>query len=279
MLNFILKGADLTIQSAFVVSLLIAIVVLAGYLEWSITRGRLMKRKSVKMAVAKSRDDAYNASVTTRAIARNMKAAGYDVSRAEIMLARAEQELGEGNFSEARRISDESRSMLLEMKNSGMTKIVQRAAVPATEHPVRRERLPKNMAEASFTIKDAENELNAQLSSGNSVDEAVERLAAAKELFRQRRYEEALSAAFKVKQMLNRGSENIHTSAPDKRKEETANAERGRVCPSCGSAAREQDHFCRKCGKEFSRQCSSCGETLMEGDLFCGRCGIRAETH
>ncbi|MCL5437235.1 MAG: hypothetical protein M1417_00855, partial [Candidatus Thermoplasmatota archaeon] len=69
---FLTQAALLTVntETSFLVALLIAAVVLVGYLEYSVAKGRLMKRKSARMAISLARDKAYNSTVTSRAISR-----------------------------------------------------------------------------------------------------------------------------------------------------------------------------------------------------------------
>ena len=57
---------DLTIQTAFILAVLIAALILAGYLEWSYARGRLMRKRSARLAAGVAREEAFNASVTTK---------------------------------------------------------------------------------------------------------------------------------------------------------------------------------------------------------------------
>ena len=48
-------------------------------------------------------------------------------------------------------------------------------------------------------------------------------------------------------------------------------------CSQCGTDARPDDRFCRRCGVLLEREslCSACGNPCHPGDRFCGSCGTR----
>jgi class 3 adenylate cyclase/tetratricopeptide (TPR) repeat protein len=45
------------------------------------------------------------------------------------------------------------------------------------------------------------------------------------------------------------------------------------LCPSCGTANREERKFCAECGTPFALPCPACGASNAPGEKFCGECG------
>ena len=290
----------LSLETAFFVSLLIAILILAGYIEWSFARGRLMKKRQTKMTAAVARDDAYNASVTSKAILRNLRAQGYDVSAAEPFVRQSDAELEMGNFTNARLLAEDAKKTLFNIKAKGIrplespagrqqgTRQANSPAVKSDDFPVQpangkasvEKKLPKNYAEASFTMRSVEIELG---KAGDVPAAAKARaiLAEADNAFNAEDYDGALRLAVRASKTMAAGSVegSIQAIPPQDRTEHAASASTAdqhiSICGSCGAELLEGDSFCRKCGAKIGAACPSCGNLMEEGDTFCGKCGSR----
>lgn len=288
---------ELTIQTAFIVAVLIAVLVLAGYLEWSYTRGRLMRKKRARLAAGVAREEAYNASVTSKAIMRNLRAQGYDVSRAEPLVRKTDEELEMGNFTNAKLLAEDAKNTLFEIKSASLRQPRQAAVEAArakkeqppelavtpaaAEHHAAEKKLPRNYAEASFTIKSVTVEVEKASGEGKNTEAPARLLADARESFEAERYDDALRLAVKASRAMAgeaSGEANIQAippQAPAKAAESGKAADH--VCEECGAPLKAGDSFCRKCGGRIRLQCPACGEQLSKGDTFCGRCGSRIE--
>lgn len=276
----------LSIETAFIVAILIAVLIFAGYLEWSFARGKMMRRRKTKLAAGAARDDAFNASVTSKAILRNLRSQGYDVSRAEPLLRQSDAELEMGNFTHAKLLADDARQALFEIKSrsaessapaaqpKAQAEKAEKAAVKTAPQQAQtlqtQKKLPRNFAEASFTIRSVEMEIAKE--EGDENESASLLLAEARKLFEGADYDGALRMAVKASRSLAAGegdASGIQSIPPPDAEQE------GDVCASCGAPLLDGDSFCRKCGSRAGMKCPSCGEPLTEGDTFCGKCGTR----
>lgn|GEM_PF-6422427 len=259
-------------EDAFLTALLIAIVLLAGYLEWSYARGRLMKRRTRKMALELDRDEAFNATVTSMAIVRNMKLQGFDVSAAEQLMRQAEMELDAGKYREAKEHSLETRELLMKIRDGGdggdMDPKEPREEMnnPQTDEE-NRPKLPRNYAEASFTIRSLEEDMRHL----NGSEQAIEALNAAKKEFENGSYDAALKYAVKARKLMGEEEKGSLQVIPSK--EARVNIETVMACPECGAQLREGDRYCRKCGTSIQISCPECGAEVASDDLYCGKCG------
>ncbi|MEM3852319.1 MAG: zinc ribbon domain-containing protein [Methanomassiliicoccales archaeon] len=295
-----------TDETAFITSVLIAVVLLAGYLEWSFARGRMMRGRARHAAATLERDEAYNAAITSRAIVRSMRSQGYDVSAAEVLMQQAEMEVENGSYRLAKEHSLEVRDMLMRIK--GGTSSAPAAAdsqPPFSSEEVQEEsegtpmpqnsapnvgekkQLPRNYIEAGFTIRLADEEM----AGSAAVPEASAELERAKQNYASGNYDAALKHALKARKfMVSNNSQAsgievippIHPKVGDEvdasmapSQEEVA-PHNEMACPVCGKWLREGDSFCRKCGSPVKRTCAQCGSELSADDAFCGKCGAKA---
>lgn len=283
----------LNVETAFLVAVLIAVLILAGYLEWSYARGRLMRRRKTRMEASTFKDDAYNSSVTSKAIMRNLKSRGYDVRRAEQMIMQSDAELEMGNFASAKLLADDAKKALFETRSKGLQteqkpvlvktvkqkpRVVQRereeTGQPEEKEPTKTQaKLPRNYAEASFTMKSVEIELSRLKVNGQGNSGAEQLLQDARMAFDSSDYDTALRTAVRASRSLSGKGETasgIQSIPP----QEKATGQEG-VCGTCGSELVEGDSFCRKCGSKIAHACPSCGQELQKGDTFCGKCGSK----
>ncbi len=271
-------------ETAFFVSVLIAVVVLAGYLEWSYARGRIMRRRQTRLTASAAKDQAFNASVTSKAIMRNLRAQGYDVTGAESLVRQSDAELELGHFTNAKLLAEDARKTLFDIKSKGIQRqtapsapaeprMQQKAAADAPGSPQPRQ-LPRNYAEASFTIRSVEKDLQA---GGAGADEAGRLLGDARNAFSAGDYDAALRHAVRASRVLAAGAGGRPgiQSIPAETAETEVLPDAVRKCASCGAALLDGDSFCRKCGSRVAAACRSCGGELKDGDEYCGRCGSR----
>lgn len=283
----------LNVQTAFLVAVLIAVLILAGYLEWSYARGRLMRRRKTKLEASAFKDEAFNASVTSKAIMRNLKSQGYDVRKAEQMIMQSDTELELGNYANAKLLSDDAKNVLFDVRARSLQQeqrpvvkktVKQRPALQKEAEVAHQEteplqqnqhaKLPRNYAEASFTMRSVELELSKMQEEGRVDSEAKSILAEAHKSFDDSDYDTALRLAVKASRSLSGGNDtspSIQSIPPQE-----SVAEKAKLCSSCGAELVEGDSFCRKCGGKISLACSSCGQELEQGDTFCGKCGNKA---
>lgn len=282
----------LNIETSFLVALVIAVVVFIGYLEWSSAKGRLMRKRQVKMAATLVKDDAYNATVTAKAISRNLKTQGYNVSGAENLVRQAETAIELGNFKAARNYADDAKNALYSLKQKGLPsatpaqpgapagdsaftgKPAETGTASSLNDRQQRKELPRNSAEASFAISTLKEDARNAQARGTDTSVVVELLAQAEEEFRQGNYDAALNTALRAKKEGTlESSEQGGLGTVEYRKPAGISPQKTDVCPSCGAGMKEKDSFCRKCGTAFSFVCPECGGTLEAGDVFCGKCG------
>ncbi len=283
-------------ETSFLVALVIAVVIFIGYLEWSSAKGRLMKKREVRMAATIAKDDAYNATVTTKAVARNLKAQGYDVSGAERLIGQAEAAIEMGNFKAAGGYAGDAKAALYAVKQRGVAVTVStrtetsppetkstpgaaagRSAVPGGRQ---KEELPRNYAQASFAISTLREAARNAQAEGADASATVELLAQAEEAFRQGNYDSALNTALKARKEGIAESGGIQgglgTVKDGGRKASGApvpTPASAEARPDCAAPLKEGDSFCRKCGTAFNFICPNCGCKLESGDVFCGKCG------
>ena len=284
----------LSVETAFLVAVLIAVLILAGYLEWSYARGRLMRRRKTKLEASSFKDEAFNASVTSKAIMRNLKSQGYDVRKAEQLILQSDAELEMGSFASAKLLADDAKKALFEARSRGLQneqrpvpmktvkqkpmavlKEQQESDLPGeSEQPKTQTKLPRNYAEASFTMRSVEMELTKTREDGHTSSEAEKLLGEAHKAFDDSDYDAALRIAVRASRSLSgkgETSSGIQSIPPQERVPESEVA-----CKSCGAELVEGDSFCRKCGSKIARACPSCGQELKKEDTFCGKCGIKA---
>lgn len=78
---------------------------------------------------------------------------------------------------------------------------------------------------------------------------------------------------YMAKDLIDRVSTPVERTATPAHEE---TAQRGLVCPKCGTAAGANDRYCRKDGtrlKPPTVHCGGCGAEAPEGDLYCAACG------
>lgn len=282
----------LNVQTAFLVAVLIAVLILAGYLEWSYARGRLMRRRKTKLEASSFKDEAFNSSVTSKAIMRNLKSQGFDVRKAEQLIMQSDAELEMGSYASAKLLADDAKKALFEARSRGLQneqkpvmvktvkqRVVQREQEEAgqqdeSEQPKQQTKLPRNYAEASFTMKSVELGLTKVREAGQTNQEAEKLLADAHRAYDDSDYDAALRIAVKASRSLS-GNGEAASSIQSIPPQEKVPEEEG-VCKNCGAVLVEGDSFCRKCGSRIAHACPSCGEELQKGDTFCGKCGSKA---
>ena len=160
---------------------------------------------------------------------------------------------------------------------------IRQAPPPAeAQPPVTQKKLPRNYAEASFTIRSVETEVEKASGESKNTEIPAKILAEAKENFEDERYDEALRLAVRASRSLagdGGGETNIQAIPPQspEKSVETPKAA-NHVCGECGAPLKAGDSFCRKCGGRITLQCPSCGEQLSKGDTFCGKCGGKIES-
>jgi ribosomal protein L40E len=272
-----------------VLGIVLAIVV---FLELRFFRSKRKTRVDNKIL----QDDAYNALMTTKAVAEALKSRGKASKEANLLIIEAEAALQRGNHLYALESINKAKDLLKNAKeiNDPVATIVSKVGTKSVaeetcEVPFQEARkLPKNYLESKFLICSVRDILE-QAGANKQNPVAEDNLRQADEMFRKEDYTEALKLALRAKRALDGGADSIGPIEPKptmtdsgvERLPPQPKSLRGpsKNCVRCGASLTDEDVYCRKCGLKVDRspKCSACGEKLAEEDIFCRKCGNQAK--
>jgi ribosomal protein L40E len=278
-----LSDVDLIILA--VLGVILAIVI---FLELRYFRSKRKTRVENKILL----DDAYNAIMTTKAVAEALKSRRKVSKEANLLIIEAEAAFQRGNHLYALESINKAKDLLKNAKEEATdpvasiaNKVAGKGVEEKCEVPFQEARkLPKNYLESKFMICSVRDILE-QSGAKQKNAAAEENLRQAEESFQKEEYTEALKLALRAKRALDGGSDSI---GPIESKPIATNPQTERLppqpkslrepsknCVRCGASLTDDDVYCRKCGLKVDRspKCSVCGEKLADEDIFCRKCG------
>jgi len=143
---------------------------------------------------------------------------------------------------------------------------------------------PPNYLESKFMLQKAETVLTEEEKKGNDVSRQRELLIQGRTAFENKDYTAALSYAIRVMREFDpsmftpvetkdegeKPEEKAQDVTPEKMKPPVTPEEK--KCDSCGSICDPEDSFCYNCGSPLLRKCV-CGRPIRNQDRFCRGCG------
>ncbi len=261
--------------------LIVAVLIVAAvaYLQLRYIRSK----KEVKLEGVMDADDAYNAVVTTRAVATSLRAAGRDTTDADVLIYQAENAYERREFANSIDLASRAKTALRNCKEKDLLSCPapppgadkggdESKEVPA--HAVTK--LPANYLESKFVIDTVRSGLPE--ATPEVREEAQRSLDLAQASFDSENYVEALKQAMKAKRALG-GGEKAEKARPVAVIKETPKppvAARSGSCRSCGVDLGPADEFCHACGAgQGTRACPSCSQEASSDDVFCRKCGTK----
>ncbi len=269
---------------------IVIIVIIIIYFELRFLR----RKRMAKVDTAGIADEAYNAVITTKAIASAMERSGIRSLEARELIRRAEAARASGDSRAALEHLASAKEILMQEKKrhqeiGDLVKLPKTVTAPAVPEETTKEKLqkelPKNYLQAKFMLGFAQKAIDERVSEGGEVSEATRLLAIAQKEFDGKDYDASLKHGVQAR----RGAEELIIEIKDTRSVTPRTVTTpGTVvtpeveisvstlrCRSCGADLKIDDTFCRKCGvKAELAVCPSCGTKPMAGDAFCRKCGV-----
>ena len=303
---------DTALRVIILVGLLIGLSLLI-YFELRYMR----KRRKPKVDLQLMKDEAYNAIVTAKAVAKVLSEKKKDTSKADQLIFQAENAYSRGEYTSSKQLAldakrelersnvrEEEQENYLDRILPNKPEVDQGGDEMENKTLFEEEKkLPENYLQSKFMIKNVERELERAVSEGKNTGNAIELLEGANSRFDAGEYTEALKLACRADRCLNNSdTQFIVGMKPAKEDESTVSASndediRGEfieesiierevleatklaVCNECGTLVEEEDVFCGKCGSriERERKCPDCGVTASWDDRFCRKCGTQLD--
>ncbi len=259
---------------------LVLIMIVVIYIEWRfLRRKRWARQKEVTV-----KDEAYNAILTTKAIASSLSRSGVRSLEAGRLIRKAEEAKAKGDSKAVMQHTDAAKEILMkeklrQKKIGDIAKLPAKGeSVPATPVDNTMEKFeketPKNFMQAKFVIDDAERTIEKGKGEGRNMNEAVRLQAMSQKFFNAKDYDSALKFGLMAKKSAE--GEAATASTPSAPVPVPVPPVTGtKTCASCGTTLKQDDIFCRKCGVKIApKTCPSCGTQSKEGDTFCRKCGV-----
>ncbi len=257
---------------------LVLIMIAVIYIEWRfLRRKRWSRQKDVTV-----KDEAYNAILTTKAIASSLSRSGVRSLEASRLIRKAEEAKAKGDNKAVMQHTDAAKEILMKEKLR-QQKIGDIAKLPEVSKPSPaipvdttmekfEKETPKNFLQAKFVIDGAGKAIETGKGKGRNVDEAVRLQAMSQKFFDAKDYDSALKFGLMAKKSAEGEAVVISTPvAPAPAPPATGT----KTCSSCGATLKQDDTFCRKCGVKIApRTCPSCATQSREDDTFCRKCGV-----
>ncbi len=237
-------------------------------------------------------DQAHNALITTKAIVATVGRGGIRNDDVDRLMREAQMAYDRRNYRVAVELTAQAKTRLMSLKSAQAAKgdLAKLESSPSSggDEPTTKELLqkefPANMAPSRFAISVAESEIATGRDEGRDVSGAETLLAAAQSRFEAQDYSGALSVARQAEKTARGENAGVSVASPPPASPKASTpaapaATMGKSnCPSCGTALRAGDTFCRKCGaKVVLAACPNCGAELLGDDIFCRKCGTRIE--
>ncbi|UCD91849.1 MAG: zinc ribbon domain-containing protein [Methanobacteriota archaeon] len=256
-------------------------------------RSKRLKRrlKEGKHYVAKPtkgelRDDAHNALITGRAIARTLVRSGTPMGSIWDQLEEAEKAFERDEYKTTIDVVEKAKesmkyARLTHQKKGDVMKLESTAPSPppSEDEMLTKEfiqkKLPDNFMQAKFSLGVAQKQIEESKSAGVDVSAASSVLQDAEKAFENKDYTTALREAIRSKNMVGAGEAGPTTIAPEEEVIEITEEQYKNKCEGCGEFLSPEDSFCRKCGAKVPKatECDDCGKTAEMEDKFCRECG------
>jgi RNA polymerase subunit RPABC4/transcription elongation factor Spt4 len=265
----------------------IFIVVIIGELLW--LRSRRLKRRmgaggSVKKSKDTLRDDAHNALITGRAIARTLERGGTPMIAVWSQLDEAKLAFDRGNYRVCIEIVDRTKetmksSRLAVEKKGDLAKLESSTPPSGEDEMLTKEyiakELPENFMQAKFSINLARDRIEDCRKRAIDTEAAALVLQDAERSFDGKDYSTALKLAVRCKNLLGSEEGGLETIPPEEEVIEITEEQLKNRCTGCGEFLAEGDSFCRKCGSKIPKaaECEKCGKVAGIDDKFCRGCG------
>jgi len=275
---------------AIAATTIVIFVIVAIYFELKFLR----RKRMAKADVVSTDDEAYNAIITTKAIASSMERSGIRSLHASELIRRAEMARASGDNRGALDHLANAKEILMQEKKrhqeiGDLARLPKTATAPAVPEETTKEKLqkelPKNYMQAKFMLTFAQKAIDERIAEGGEVSEATSLLAIAQKEFDGKDYDSSLKHGVQAR----KAAEELIIEIKDTRAgtQEAVTAP-GMVmppgveisvsalrCRSCGAELSIDDMFCRKCGVKVEMPvCPSCGTKPAAGDAFCRKCGV-----
>lgn len=243
------------------------------------------KRYVAKPSKGELKDDAHNALITGRAIARTLVRGGTPMGGIWDMLEEAEKAFDKGEYKTSIEVVDRAKeamkhAKLAHEKKGDVVKLESTPSTPPGEDEMLtkeyiQKKLPENFMQAKFSIGVAQEQIEEGKKAGMDVTAASSVLQDAERAFENKDYTTALREAIRCKNMLCTGETSLTTIAPEEEVIEITEEQLKNRCGGCGEFLDQEDSFCRKCGAKIPKasECDECGKTADMDDKFCRECG------
>jgi hypothetical protein len=290
-----LGGKDLTLDTTSILIIgLFVLLIAVLYFEFKYMRPK--RRDDIEAVLTK--DQAYNALVSAKAVSKSLKDMGKDTKEAEVLLERAQLNYEQKDYVKSISMAKASKDALLNAKDIPLAKKELEAPAPSqpsqeeevvhedrTVHEIKK--LPQNYMESKFLLSTTQSEIEGA-EGKRSVEEAKKLLADAQSSFDSADYTACLSNCMKAKRSLacapterSAAMENAATNVSNAKVVPSPlhdlNERSPGTCSKCGEPLLEGDRFCGKCGTEVAQEikCSRCGAVQGKEDTFCRKCGLK----
>lgn len=275
--------ADEILVMAVAISV-IFIVVLVGEFLWLRNR-RLKKRMFTGVPVKKEslQDDAHNAIITGRAIARTLERGGTSMTAIMSQLDDAKMAYDGGNYRVCidivERAKDSMKAARLTREKEGDLAKLDSSPPPAEDEMLTKEyitkELPENFVQAKFSINLAKDHMEDCRKRAIDTEAAALVLQDAENAFESEDYSTALKLAVRCKNLLPTEEGSLEAIPPEEEVIEITEEQLKNRCTGCGEFFVEGDGFCRKCGSKIPKaaECEKCGKVADIDDKFCRGCG------
>lgn len=264
------------------------VIIIIAEALW-IRNRRLKKRLSAGRTLKKGkyslRDDAHNALITGRAIARTLERSGASMSGAWSQLEEAQLAYDRGNYrvciNIVEKAKDSMKTSRLDQERKGDVAKLESSTPPPpgkdevlTKEYIAKE-LPENFVQAKFSLNLARDHMEECRKKAMDTEAAALVLRDAEKAFDEKDYTTALKLAVRCKNLLGDSEGGLETIPPDEEVIEITEEQLKNRCEGCGEFLDKADSFCRKCGSKIpkARECEKCNKVANIDDKFCRGCG------
>lgn len=263
------------------------VIVIFAEVLW--IRNRRMKKRlasGVTGGKGKSslRDEAHNALITGRAIARTLERGGGPMPGTWSQLEEAQLAYDRGNHRVCIDLVDRAKESMkaerLAMEKRGdLAKLESSVSPPSKDEVLTKEfiakELPENFIQAKFSLNLARENLEECRNKAMDTEAAALVLQDAEQAFESKDYTTALKLAVRCKNLLGDAESGLKTIPPEEEVIEITEEQLKFRCQGCGELLMEGDSFCRKCGAKVPKavECEKCNKEAEMDDKFCRGCG------